>query len=156
MSFRKNMPLIGLIAALVIGLLLWFRTNSKKIINMAEYSLVSVKVHKVNFLDTILKVSLLIKNPSDLVLKINQYRVEIYRVAADGKKLLAQTPISALMIPAQSSIVNDVQFSVSNAQIIDLITGYLNEGFENQLKGKISIVIKADVLGQYIEKEIKY
>ncbi len=156
MSFSKQLPVIALIVAFAAGLFFWLRTNSKKLVNMAEYSLVSLKIHKFNLLDTVLKASILIKNPSDLAIKINQYRVEIYRLSASGKKLLAQTPVSSLTIPAQSSIINDVQFTVSNTQIIDLIVGSLKEGMESQLKGKISIVIKADLLGQYIEKEIKY
>lgn len=156
MSLSKHLPVIALIVAFAAGLFFWLRTNSKKLIGMAEYSLATLKIHKVNLLDTVLKASILIKNPSDIALKINQYRVEIYRLSSTGKKLLAQTPVSSLTIPAQASILNDVQFTVSNTQIVDLIIGSLKEGMESQLKGKISILIKADLLGQYIEKEIKY
>jgi len=150
------MPIIALVLAVVLGLFLWFRTNTKKIMGMAEYSLTSLKVQKVNLLSTVIKTSILIKNPSDIALQIKQYRVEIYRHIGIDKKLLAQTPVSSLLIPAQSSIVNDVEFNVSNIQILDLVVGALREGVESQLVGKLSIVIKADVLGQYIEKEIKY
>lgn len=144
----------ALLLAAVITFFLWFRTNAKKVMNMAEYEVKGFKVGKVSILTTVIKVSLLIKNPSDLAINLKSFRVEILRLNGGEKAVLATSPTTSLVIPAKGNIVYDIDFKVDNLQLIDLVAGAITTGIENQLKGKISVRVKADVMDQYIEKEI--
>jgi LEA14-like dessication related protein len=153
---QNGFILWGLLVAGIVGFLLWFRTNTKKLMNLTEYSIVSVKVHKVGVLETQVKVSVLIKNPSDLAIKLNNYKVDVNQQSGEIKKLLATSEVTSLTIPAKSSVVNDIMFNISNLEVGGMLLQSLKTGLESQLKGKISFLIKGEALGQYFEKEIKY
>lgn len=146
---------LGLLGIVITGLFVWFRNNTKKLTNLTEYSISSIKVHKVGILDTEIKVSVLIKNPSDLAIKLDNYKVEI-KQTADTTKTLATSVVTSLIIPAKSSIVNDIVFKLSNLKIGTLLLSAIQTGLETQLKGKFSFTIKGETLGQYFEKEIKF
>ena len=146
---------LGLLGIVITGLFVWFRNNTKKLTNLTEYSISSIKVHKVGILDTEIKVSVLIKNPSDLAIKLDNYKVEI-KQTADITKTLATSVVTSLIIPAKSSIVNDIVFKLSNLKIGTLLLSAIQTGLETQLKGKFSFTIKGETLGQYFEKEIKF
>ena len=135
---KNKFLLIGLIVAAVVGFFLWFRTNTKKLARMAEYSVASVKVHKVGVLETEIKVSVLIKNPSDIAVKLDNYKVDVMQTADQSKKTLATSVVTSLTIPANSSVVNDIIFKLSNLQIGSLLLNAIQTGLEAQFKGKLS------------------
>ena len=153
---NNGFVLWGLLIAGVLGFFLWLRKNKKKLVNMAEYSIVGVKVHKLGLQESEIKVSVLIKNPSDLAVKLNNYKVDVNRLDGTAKKLLATSVVTSLTIPAKASIVNDIIFKLSNLEVGGMLLQALKTGVESQLKGKVSFLIKGEALGQYFEKEIKY
>lgn len=158
MSIEKKNGFIlgGLLIVALAGLFFWLRTNTKKLVNMAEFSIVGVKVHKVNLLDTEIKVSVLIKNPSDLAVSLKNYKVDVHRLDNAAKKMLATSATTSLTIPSNGSIVNDIVFKLSNIQAGTVLLEAIKTGIEATLKGKVSFLIKGEALGQYFEKEIKY
>jgi LEA14-like dessication related protein len=153
-SKSSSFVIIGLVIAALIAAFLWFRTNTQKLVKMAEYELKSIKVGKVGLLKTVIKASILIKNPSDMAITLKSFRVEILRLKGAEKLVLATSPTSSLVLPSNGNIVYDIDFNINNLEIIDLVAGAIKEGIESQLKGKISVRIKADFMDQYIEKEI--
>jgi LEA14-like dessication related protein len=155
----KTTGLFGLIIGL--GFLIYskLRTNVKKALHMTEFTLKGLSIGKLSmsYLKGVpVKASLLITNPSGIAITIKSYTVELYKVKNGEKEKLAKTPISAITIPANGSVVNNVLFNVDYDAITNLISGAISNGIESQLKGKIIILVKADVLGQYIQQEIKY
>jgi LEA14-like dessication related protein len=143
------------IAALTGGVL-FMRTNANKLLNMADFKLTGVKIKQVKVLNTTITTNILVNNPSDLVVNLTALRVEFLRLANGKKEILATSPTTKLLIPKNGNIAFNVNFDISNAQVLSMASGAIQTGIESQLKGKISIRIKCEVMGQYIEKEIPY
>ena len=146
----------GGILAVCIAFFLYLKKNANVLQNMAQFSIVGFKIKTPTFFKTPFRLSVLIKNPSNIKIDIKNYIVEVYRLKDGVKKLLAASNPTSLAIPSNGNIVSEIEFEASNFNLIDLIIGTLKEGSEMQLKGKISFTIKADVAGQYLEKEFLY
>ena len=138
------------------GVLAYLRTNANKLLNMAEFKLTDVKVLSVKLMTTNLRASVLIQNPSDLAVNLTALRVEFLRLSNGEKKVLATSPNTKLVIPKNGNINYNINFEISNLQVAQMVSGAIQTGIESQFKGKISIRIKCEVAGQYIEKEIPY
>lgn len=161
MSRIKPIALVTGLIAVVVMVFAYLRSNTKLITNMAQYSLVGLKVGKPkNIFQLPIKASILIKNPSDLAIDIRQYIVEVYRTKGTVKTKLAVSNATALKIPARNNIINDIDFTINNLDILNLLKEALTStgtvSAEAKLKGQLSFVVKAEVMGQYIEKEIVY
>ena len=138
------------------GILAYLRTNTNKLLNMAEFKLTDVRIKNVKVLETNICTSVLIQNPSDLAVNLTALKVEFIRLAGGEKKVLATSPTTKLVIPKNGNINYNINFAISNVQILQMVNGAIQTGIESQFKGKISIRIKCEVAGQYIEKEIPY
>lgn len=147
--------LIGGVVA-VGGLLAYLRTNTNKLLNMADFKLTDVRILNVKVLETNIRTSVLIQNPSDLAINLTAFKVEFIRLSNGEKKVLATSPTTKLVIPKNGNINYNINFAISNVQVLQMVSGAIQTGIESQFKGKISIRIKCEVAGQYIEKEIPY
>ena len=126
---------------------------------MADFSLASVKNIKLDGATPCLTVGILINNPSELDLTVKTFVVELYRKKADGSRvLITKSAPATLKIAKNNKIVNDVTFRFSIMemyQLADLAMSYLKKG-ASCIVGNLIVVVKADVLGQYVEKEFNY
>lgn len=138
------------------GVLAYLRTNANKLLNMAEFKLTDVRIQSVKLMTITVRTGVLISNPSDLAVNLTALRVEFLRLSNGEKKVLATSPNTKLVIPKNGNINYNINFDISTLQIASMISGAVQTGIESQLKGKISIRIKCEVAGQYIEKEIPY
>jgi LEA14-like dessication related protein len=138
------------------GFLMFARTNANKLLNMADFKLTDVRVMNVKVLSTAIRASVTISNPSALAVNLTALRVEFLRLADGEKKVLATSPTTKLVIPKSGNINYNINFDISNIQVMQMVSGAIQTGIESQFKGKISIRIKCEVAGQYIEKEIPY
>lgn len=159
MNVKENWGVIALLLGVAVSLLIWFRTNTKKLVGMADFSLASVKNVKLDGITPSLTVGILINNPSDIDLTVKTFVVELYRKKADGSRtMITKSAPASLKIAKNNKVVNDVTFRFSIAEMIqltDLAIAYFKKG-ASVIVGNLIVVVKADVLGQYIEKEFNY
>ena len=159
MNVKENWGVIALLLGVAVSLLIWFRTNTKKLVGMADFSLASVKNVKLDGITPSLTVGILINNPSDIDLTVKTFVVELYRKKADGSRtMITKSAPASLKIAKNNKVVNDVTFRFSIAEMIqltDLAIAYFKQG-ASVIVGNLIVVVKADVLGQYIEKEFNY
>ncbi len=156
---NQNLIIIGIIAALAVGALLWFRTNTKKLFKMAEFRIKGLSVGKIEGMNIPLDVNIEIINPSDFAVPIKNYKVEIYK--RENNELLSTSTVASLDIPANGRVVNKVTFNVSVLQVIDTAFSLLNidwskveKDFQQQIASKVMLKIYAEVYNQFIEREV--
>jgi len=159
MSLKENWPVYALLISVAVGLLLWFRTNAKKMVGMADFALASVKNVKLDGLTPTLTVGILINNPSDIAVTVKTFMVEMYVKNADGSRsLVTKSTPATIAIPKQNKVVNDVTFKFSVMEMVTLAKLAVNvvKYDVSALSGNLVFIVKADVLGQYVEKEFNY
>ena len=121
MKVKENWGVIALLIGVAVSLLIWFRTNTKKLIGMADFSLASVKNVKLNGLTPSLTIGILINNPSDIDLTVKTYVVELYRKKADGTKVaIGKSNPASLTIKKQQKVVNDATFKFGISEMLEL------------------------------------
>lgn len=152
----KNLPVILLSLAIVVFIVWLVRNKFKKFISYLTYSLVSIRIHNKDLWNTIhIKAGISVNNPSDTSVSVKEYKAELYLGQGEKRKLLATTPISSLTIPAKKIITHTFDFYFKPLALLSLSADLLQQGIA-ALKGQLTIIIKADVAGQFITKEFKY
>lgn len=156
--------LIG--GVVTLGLLYYFNSG-KRFMAYLTYSLKSFQVRSVNLTSIVCRISIDISNPSEMAVSIDDYRLEVNYLKPDNTKaLLAQSPVNKLSIAARgnTTVTTDVSISIftlgkfitnltkkilstKEVSVVDTIT--------NELRSRITVVVKATVLGQFIQKEFK-
>ena len=158
-QIAMNTKIVALVAG-VLGLIgitaLVARNKVSSLANFVDFKLKSIKIGKVSILTTTLNGSVLISNGTTTVVSLTALKVELIRLVGTKKEVLGVTPTSKLVIPANSNIAFETKFNISNSQLISMIGGAVSQGLESQLKGKISIRIKCEVMKQYVEQEIPF
>jgi LEA14-like dessication related protein len=156
---NQKLIIIGVIAALAVGVFLWFRTNTKKLLTMAEFRIKGLKVGKIEGMNIPLDVNIEIFNPSDFAVPVKNYKVEVYK--RENNELLSTSNVASLNIPANGTVVNKVTFNISILQVIDAAFSLLNldwgkieKDFQRQIASKVMFKIYAEVGNQFIEREI--
>lgn len=151
----KNLPVI-LLSLAIVGFIIWLvRNKFKKFISYLTYSLASIRVHKIDWSNVLIKAGVSINNPSDTSASIKEYKAELYLGHGESRKLLASTPVTSLNIPAKKAITYTLDFNVKPGSLLSLANQIIQEGIV-ALKGQLTIRIMADVAGQFITKEFKY
>ena len=156
-SNSQQNGIIAIVGIAILGGAYWLYNNSRKLANL-DYSVIKVKLLKIALLTTEVRASILIKNPSGFGVVITNYITEVYSINPTTKEraLIVASKPSTLTIKANDSVVNDVDFSISNLASIATLLNLLKQPDIKTLNGLIAIKIKGEVLGNYFEKEILY
>lgn len=153
----KKILMWGAGIAAVLGITaLIARNKVSTLANFVDFKLKSVKFGKLQLMDTTVTANLLISNGTSTAINLTAFKVELLRLVGTSKEVLGVTPTGKLTIAANKNVAFATSFAISNKQLISLVGGALSQGLESQLKGKISIRIKCEVLGQYVEQEIPF
>lgn len=155
MTKKKTITLI--VVFLVIALLAYTVLNrGRQLLGYLSYNLKNVKVHKIGILSSTLKVSLSIDNPSNAAASVEALKVELYYVdqANNGRRFLAASNVITLNLPAHGSIGKEFNVDVSNVSLVNLFGKAIINGSQSVLSGKIAVLVKATIAGQYAEKEM--
>lgn len=140
----------------IIGFTAWLLRNKfKKFISYLTYSLSFVRVHQVSLTETWIKAGVKIENPSETSATLKDYKAELYLINGQTRSLLASTPVSTLSVPAKTTFTKTFDFKFKSKQLLNLILTVISKGVD-ALKGNLIIVVKADVMGQFVTKEFTY
>lgn len=154
------------IVAVVLGLGYYFN-SAKRFMGYLTYDLKSFQVRSVSLTSIICRVGIGIQNPSNLAVSLDDYRIEVHYLKEDGtKSVLAQSPVSKLSIAANGNTTITSDVSIGIYTLSSFITGITKKilssketsvttTITNELRSRIVVVVKASVLGQFIEKEFK-
>lgn len=156
-----NLITLAVIAALAIGVFVWFRTNTKKLFKMAEFRVKGLKVGKISGLNVPVDVNIEIFNPSDFAVPVKNYKVEIHKKLGSKTELLSTSNVASVNVPANGTILNKITFNVNILQILDTAVSALSwdwnkiaDDVQSELAGKVMLKVYAEVYNQFIEREI--
>lgn len=163
----KTPLIIGALA--VISAFLYFGANkAKKFIGYLTYELSSFRVHSASLSSIKCKVAIAVNNPSATAVSIKDYKIEVFLVNSDkSRSLLASSPVNQLAIPEMQKVTITTDISISPLQaaklvknlVQTLLKGNVSEviaALQSEIKSNTVVVLKADVLGTFIEKELKW
>jgi hypothetical protein len=165
---NKKTPLIISALALITLFVIYLRNKAAKFIGYVTYEIASFKLHSVTLSTVLCKVGIAINNPSDTSVKVQNYKVEVYLKGQDGKRsLLAASPANQLSIPAKQKITLNTDLSISTIQAAKLIKNLtqiilggkiseLIQRLQEEMKAQTVVVIKATVMDNFIEKELRW
>lgn len=161
---NKTPLILSAIAAIALLVYLYFN-KAKKFVALLDYEIASFRVHSVTLRNVLCKVGICVKNPSDLAVSLKDYKVEVYIINADkSRSLLASSPVNQLAIPAKQQITITSDINISTFQLGKLLTNLAPKLLitkpnnmvalvNSELTAKAIVILKADVLGTFIEKE---
>ncbi len=158
-----NLITLAVIAALAIGVFVWFRTNTKKLFKMAEFRVKGIKFGKMEGINIPVDVNIEIFNPSDFAVPVKSYKVEIHKKLGSKTELLSTSNVASVNIPANGTILNKITFNVNILQVLDtaisafswdLDLDKIASDVQSELAGKVMLKVYAEVYNQFIEREI--
>lgn len=157
MTKKKTLSVVVILVA--IALLAYTLLNrGRQLIGYLSYSLKSVMIHTVGFFNTTLKVAVTIDNPSNTAVSAEALKIELYYIdkANSKRKFLASSNTMTLNLIAHGSLKKEFYVDVSNSSLVSLFGSAILNGSQSVLSGKVSVLIKTTIAGQYTEKEIMY
>jgi LEA14-like dessication related protein len=152
---------IAFVLALVAGLFVYLRTNTKKLFKMAEFRVKGLKVGKPTLSTIPVDVDIEIFNPSDFAVPVKNYKVEIYRREGKSPELLSSSNVASVNVPANGSVLNKITFNLSLLQVLKTAASAISWDWQKiandvlgELANKVLIKVYADVYNQFVEREI--